>query len=177
MNNLQKPVILSFVGHSNSGKTGLITQIIPQIIKKGIRVGVVKHAGSPIKIDCKGKDSHRFYESGANPSMVCNKNHFVCFAKAQKDIGLDQIAQRYFFDNDLLITEGFKKEKYPKIEVYQYSEKNLPLCFNDDTILAIITDHPYQWHVPQFSHNDIKGVVEWIVGFYSKISDNNQAVI
>jgi molybdopterin-guanine dinucleotide biosynthesis protein B len=100
--------------------------------------------------------------------MVCNNNHLAYFARTQKKIGLDQIAQRYFFENDLLITEGFKKEKYPKIEVYTYSEKNLPLCFNDDTILAIITDHPYPWHVPQFSFNDIKGVVEWIVRFYLK---------
>jgi molybdopterin-guanine dinucleotide biosynthesis protein B len=166
MNNAQKPVILSFVGHSNSGKTGLITQIIPRIKKKGIRVGVVKHAGSPIKVDRRGKDSQRIFESGANPTMVYHKQHLAYFEKPQKDLGLAQIAQRFFSDNDLLITEGFKKESYPKIEVYQYSDKKLPLCFNDDTIEAIITDHPYHWHIPQFSCDDLKGVVEWIIKHY-----------
>jgi molybdopterin-guanine dinucleotide biosynthesis protein B len=166
MNNPQKPVVLSFVGHSNSGKTGLITQIIPQINKAGIRVGVIKHAGSPIKIDRKGKDSQRLFESGANPTMVCHKNHLAYFAKAQPDIGLEQIVQRYFYDNDLLLTEGYKQEAYPKIEVYQYSDKKKPLCFKDDTIKAIITDHPYQWHIPQFACDDTKAVVEWIICQY-----------
>jgi len=171
MNNFQKPVILSFVGHSNSGKTGMITQIIPQIIKKGIQVGVIKHAGSPIKMDRKGKDSQRLFESGANPTMVCNKDHFAYFAKAQSDIGLDQIAQRFFFDCDLLLTEGFKKERFTKIEVYTFSDKTSPLCFNDNTIKAIITDHLDHWHIPQFSFKDINGVVDWIVSYYLEICE------
>ena len=175
MNNSQKPVILSFVGHSNSGKTSLITKIIPQIIDKGIRVGIVKHAGSPIKVDRKGKDSRRLFESGANPTMVCNKNHLAYFANAQQDIGLAQIAQQYFFENDLLLTEGFKQENYPKIEVYTYSDKNMPICFHDDTVKAIITDHPYSWHIPEFSFNDINGVVEWIVSYYLELKKKNNA--
>jgi molybdopterin-guanine dinucleotide biosynthesis protein B len=171
MNNSHKPVILSFVGHSNSGKTGLITQIIPQINQKGIRVGVIKHAGSPITIDQKGKDSQRLFESGANPTMVYHKKHLAYFAKVQPDIGLGQIAQRYFYDNDLLLTEGYKQEAYPKIEVYQYSEKKMPICFNDDTIKAIITDHPYQWHIPNFSCDDTKAVVEWIISQYLELKE------
>jgi molybdopterin-guanine dinucleotide biosynthesis protein B len=171
MNNPQQPVILSFVGHSNSGKTGMITQIIPLIIEKGIRVGVIKHAGSPIKMDRKGKDSHRLFESGANPTMVCNKKHIAFFAQAQSDIGLEAIAQRYFFDSDLLLTEGFKKEKFSKIEVYTYSDKILPLCFNDNTIKAIITDHPYHWHIPQFSFKDINGAVHWMVSYYLELKE------
>jgi len=166
MNNLQKPVILSFVGHSNSGKTGLITQIVPQLIEKGIHVGTIKHAGSPIKIDRKGKDSQRLFESGAHPTMVCNKHHLAYFAKVQKDIELEQIAKHYFFDNDLLLTEGFKREKFPKIEVYKYSDKNKPICFTDNTIKAIITDHSYHWHIPQFPTHDTTGVVEWIVSHF-----------
>jgi molybdopterin-guanine dinucleotide biosynthesis protein B len=169
MNNARKPVILSFVGHSNSGKTSLITQLIPQIVKKDIRVGIVKHAGSPINIDRKGKDSHKLFESGADPTMVCNKDHLALFSKTKPTDGLDQLAKRYFYDNDLLLTEGFKKEKYPKIEVYQYSDKNKPICFYDNTVEAIITDHPYIWHIPQFPSNDIDHIVEWIVAYYLKL--------
>jgi molybdopterin-guanine dinucleotide biosynthesis protein B len=163
MNNPQKPVILSFVGHSNSGKTGLITQIIPLLIEKGIRVGTIKHAGSPISIDRKGKDSQRLFESGANPTMVYNKQHLAYFAKPQPDLGLAKIAQQFFSDNDLLLTEGFKREKNPKIEVYTYSEHNIPICLTDDSIKAVITDDPDNWHIPQFSKNDTTGVVEWMI--------------
>ncbi|ETR74054.1 MAG: Molybdopterin-guanine dinucleotide biosynthesis protein B [Candidatus Magnetoglobus multicellularis str. Araruama] len=162
MNSPQKPLIISFVGHSNSGKTGLITQLIPKIKEKGFRVGVIKHAGSPIVIDRQGKDSHRHFEAGADPTMVCTNQHLALFARSRPNMGLADIAQRFFYDTDILLTEGYKQEAYPKIEVYVASDTRKPLCLTDTQILAIVTNEKAQWHIPHFDCNDINGLVHWI---------------
>ncbi|MBW2678986.1 MAG: molybdopterin-guanine dinucleotide biosynthesis protein MobB [Deltaproteobacteria bacterium] len=43
--------ILSVVGKSRSGKTTLIERLIPEIKKRGYRVGSVKHAHHGFDID------------------------------------------------------------------------------------------------------------------------------
>ncbi|KPA14392.1 Molybdopterin-guanine dinucleotide biosynthesis protein B [Candidatus Magnetomorum sp. HK-1] len=159
----EKPFILSFVGHSNSGKTDLITRILPELKKRGIRVGIIKHAGSPIVIDQKGKDSHRHFEAGADPAMVCSDQHMAFFSHIQKDVKLAQLAQRYFKDNDLLITEGFKKEHYPKIEVYRKDNGAPPLCLTDSSIIGIVTDNQEKWPIPQYCLNDIHSLIDFII--------------
>jgi len=160
----EKPAILSFVGHSNSGKTELITKIIPVLKNHGIRVGIIKHAGSPIVIDKKGKDSQRHFEAGANPAMVCSDHHMALFSRIKPEIKLKQLAQRYFNDNDLLLTEGFKQEKYPKIEVYRNDSQFKPLCLTDSSIVGIVTDYSNKsWAIPQYNIDDIEGLADYIL--------------
>jgi len=163
MNKTKKPVILSFIGYSNSGKTGLITQIIPIIKQKGIRVGVIKHANSPIIVDRRGKDSHRHFEAGADPTVVCNDQHLGLFANMEPNTSLGDIANQFFKNTDLLITEGFKKEKYPKIEVYVEKNNTPPICLTDPSILAIVTDLQKDWHIPRFNYKETARLSNWII--------------
>ncbi|MBF0450609.1 MAG: molybdopterin-guanine dinucleotide biosynthesis protein B [Candidatus Magnetomorum sp.] len=164
MTKTEKPVILSFVGHSNSGKTGLITRIIPKIKARGVCVGVVKHACSPIAIDQQGKDSHRHFESGADPVMICTENHMALFSKRTSDMALGQIVQRFYKGSDLVLTEGFKQEHYPKIEVYRPENGASPLCMEDRSIIAIVTDHYQEWTVPRFCKDNLDELVDFIYG-------------
>ena len=64
------PPIISIVGNSNSGKTTLIEKLIPELKKRGYRVGVIKHAHHGFNIDKKGKDSWRHKVEGADRKSV-----------------------------------------------------------------------------------------------------------
>jgi molybdopterin-guanine dinucleotide biosynthesis protein B len=163
MNKIDEPVIVSFVGHSNSGKTGLITQLIPIIKKRNISVGVIKHACSPITIDQQGKDSFRHFKAGADPVMICTDQHMAFFSKRQPELGLKQIAQLFYKDKDLILTEGFKKEPFPKIEIFRSETEEPPLCLKDQSIIAIVTNHHQTWHLPQFYQNDLDQLVDFII--------------
>ena len=74
------PPILSFVGHSNSGKTTLIERIIPELIRAGYRIATVKHAGHGFELDTEGKDSWRHKQAGASTVIVISKGSMAMFA-------------------------------------------------------------------------------------------------
>ena len=66
--------IISFVGHSNSGKTTLIEQIVRILSRKGYRVGVLKHTHGAIKADKRETDTDRFRLAGAGISSISDTN-------------------------------------------------------------------------------------------------------
>ena len=43
--------VLGFAAYSGTGKTTLLTKIIPMLVKKGVRVGVIKHAHHSFDVD------------------------------------------------------------------------------------------------------------------------------
>ena len=48
------PLILSIVGRSQSGKTTFIEKLIPELKKRGYRIGTIKHAHHGFDIDKSG---------------------------------------------------------------------------------------------------------------------------
>jgi len=106
--------IISVVGHSNSGKTTIIEQIVRILSRKGYRVGVLKHTHGAIKADKMGTDTDRFRLAGAGISSICDDKMLVRFEKAQGH-SPKAIVQALSKELDLLIIEGYKKEHYPKV--------------------------------------------------------------
>jgi len=48
--------LLGITGYSGSGKTTLLEKLLPQLIKKGLRVSVIKHSHHNAHVDKEGKD-------------------------------------------------------------------------------------------------------------------------
>ncbi len=65
MLNAQIPV-LGFVAASGTGKTTLLTQLIPILKQNGLRIGLIKHSHHDFEIDQPGKDSFRLRKAGAS---------------------------------------------------------------------------------------------------------------
>ena len=49
--------LLGITGYSGSGKTTLLEKLLPQLIKKGLRVSVIKHSHHNAHVDKEGKES------------------------------------------------------------------------------------------------------------------------
>ncbi|MDP2807803.1 MAG: molybdopterin-guanine dinucleotide biosynthesis protein B, partial [bacterium] len=101
--------IISFVGHSNSGKTTLIEKIVRNLSRKGYRVGVLKHTHGAIKADRRGTDTDRFRLAGARISSITDDKLLARFEKAAGKSPKD-IVLALSKELDLLIVEGYKKE-------------------------------------------------------------------
>ena len=52
--------LLGFCAYSGTGKTTLLTKLLPLLKQEGLRVGMVKHAHHRFDIDHPGKDRRRF---------------------------------------------------------------------------------------------------------------------
>lgn len=60
---IKLPILGIVAAGSNAGKTTIITQLIPLLAAKQIRVSVIKHAHHKFDIDHVGKDSYNIREA------------------------------------------------------------------------------------------------------------------
>ncbi len=156
-----KPDIISIVGKSDSGKTTLLEKIIPELKQRGYRLGIVKHAQHGFEMDKTGKDSWRHKKAGADASLVVSPG-VIALVKDEEPQSIQDI-RKYLSDMDLIITEGFKREKIPKIEIFRKAGRHRePLCMKDENLAAFVSDSGYKPDVPVFSLDDIKGIVDFI---------------
>lgn len=160
------PPVLSIVGKSESGKTTLIEKLIPELKNRGYRIGIVKHAHHGFDMDRNGKDSFRHKKAGADTVMIASPGQIGMVKDVPAEC-LDELIP-YFEDVDLLITEGFKSDRAPKIEIFRSERHRHPACLEDATLAAMVSDTPFKLAVPQFAPDDIEAITEFIVsGFLS----------
>ena len=139
--------LLGFAAFSGTGKTTLLTQIIPILKHQGLRIGLIKHSHHNFQIDQPGKDSFRLREAGASPVMLVSTHRraiITDITPAQEPRLADQLKHFDQSELDLILVEGFKAEPFPKIELHRPS-LNKPLLYpNDPNIIAIASDCPLQ---------------------------------
>ncbi len=152
--------IISIVGTSGSGKTTLLERLLPVLKSRGYRVGTVKHASHAVEFDKRGKDSWRHKAAGADTVIVASGNR-ISMVKEMGCDSLDSLAL-YFQDLDLVITEGYKRENRPKIEVYRPETGKAPIFLGSDLLVALVTDAEVNAAVPRFAPDDIEGLADFI---------------
>jgi len=154
------PPIISVVGKSESGKTTLIEKLILELKKRGYRIGVIKHASHGFDIDREGKDSWRHKAAGADTVIVASTGK-IAMIKDENCDSLD-LLEKYFQNMDLVISEGYKREGKPKIEVFRAARHKEPLCLNDDTLIGFVSDTQIDIHVPFFAPEEIEKLADMI---------------
>ena len=134
---------VAFIGHQGSGKTRLLTRLIPVLQENGYRVGVVKHAAGGMHLDRTGKDSALFQEIGVEKTLVISPSHAALFFELSEETPLVEVVERIFHGFDLVLIEGFKGGPFPKIEVYHRAGRvgvdAEPLAGTID-VIAVVTD-------------------------------------
>ena len=121
--------IISFSGISNSGKTTLIENLCKILIPK-YKVGVIKHdPKSKAIFDKEGKDSYRFFQSGANVAIVSPKETNIRFNNNLENDEIINILNKNK-KLDYIFIEGFKSMPYKKICVIRgdFIQSDLDLC-------------------------------------------------
>ena len=74
MNLKSSPVVLGFIAKSGTGKTTLISRLIPILNERGHKVGLIKHSHHDFETDQPGKDSYRLRKAGASPVVLVSKH-------------------------------------------------------------------------------------------------------
>ena len=152
--------------NSGSGKTTLIEKLIPQLIKKGLIVSVIKHAHHKFDIDTPGKDSFRLRESGAYQTLIFNDHRSALITENVKDaFNVDEVITQISSDADIVLIEGLKNMSYPKIEIHRKEISKEILFKKDSTIIAIVSDLLIDIKIPSFDINDINSIVNFIVEY------------
>ncbi len=132
--------IISIVGKSNSGKTTLIEKVIPFLTKKGYRIATIKHCAHGFEMDKEGKDTWKHKKAGAKAIVAVSDNRLALITDIKGRYKLEEIRDRYIDAVDLIIAEGYKTERYQKIEVIRDGNSKKLLCSKDDNLIAVVSD-------------------------------------
>lgn len=166
-----KTPIFSIVGKSDSGKTTFIEKLIPELKKFNLTVGTVKHHVHSFEVDIPGKDSWRHSQAGADLVMISSPDKFALYGKVDHELSLDEIAEKYLNEVDLIITEGYKSGNKKKLEIFREEVSRKPLCLEEEMI-AIITDDQVEMDIPKFSLDDILGVAKFLLDQIKKYNNS-----
>ena len=155
--------IVSIVGKSNVGKTTLLEKVVRELTSRGYAIGTIKHDAHSFEIDHEGKDSWRHKHAGARMTIISSPEKIALVTDSDHDHTLAQIRDRFIQGVDLIISEGYKREIHPKIEVYRKERSENVLCQEDDNLVAIAgaPDDPPDW-VPVFDLNDPMPLCDFI---------------
>jgi len=153
--------VVSIVGKSGAGKTTLIERLIAEFKKRGYRVAAVKHSRGGMEIDKPGKDSWKFAEAGSDAVIISSLDKLAFIKSTDHDSSIDEILHVIGSGLDLVLAEGFRKGKAPKIEVHRKELGEDILCSSKE-LSAIATDEPLDINLPQFSPCDTHAIADFI---------------
>ena len=157
--------VFGLVGWSGSGKTTLMTRLIPELAHRGIRISTVKHAHHSFDVDQPGKDSFLHRTAGAVEVMVASANRWALMHehRGAPEPSLEDLV-RSMSPVDLLMIEGFKRHRHPRLEVHRPSVGKPLICREDPSVLAVASDEPIaELPVPRLELDDVSGIAGFVL--------------
>ncbi|MFH1941885.1 MAG: molybdopterin-guanine dinucleotide biosynthesis protein B [bacterium] len=156
------PLLLSFVGRSDTGKTRLILKLIPEFFRRGFRTAVVKDCCRGFDLDREGKDSYHFTQAGAQAVMLTSPDQIGLIMKKDGDVNLKARLEKYFDDFDLILIEGLREEpEIEKIELLRKGVNEIKEANPEETI-AYVCDYRLNTEKPVFDPDDVEKIVRFI---------------
>jgi len=157
--------LLGIVGFKNAGKTTLTERLVSELTARGYRISTVKHAHHAFDIDQEGRDSWRHRQAGASEVAIVSANRWALVheLRGTPEPTLHEIVSK-LAPCDLVLTEGYKWEKHPKIEVRNVTLAHPELAGKDSTVIAIAANGGIENSpVPVFDRENVKSIADFIV--------------
>jgi molybdopterin-guanine dinucleotide biosynthesis adapter protein len=162
---MTQPRVFGISGWKNSGKTGLAVRLVEEFTRRGYRISTIKHAHHDFDIDKVGADSFRHRQAGAHEVTIVSGTRYAIMheLRGAPEPAFEDILAR-LAPCDLVLIEGYKREKIPKIEARRLESKNRePLAAGDPHIVAIAADHPVtDTDLPVFDLNDTGAIADFV---------------
>jgi molybdopterin-guanine dinucleotide biosynthesis protein B len=113
---------VGIIGYHKSGKTTLGVKLCKELSEKGLRIGVIKHVSCELQFA--EEDSSR-YRAFASVVAAASPSEAEVIVKGEKSL---EDMFRYCADCDLVLVEGFKRERlFPKIVCLREKEEKKEL--------------------------------------------------
>jgi molybdopterin-guanine dinucleotide biosynthesis protein B len=157
--------IIGLAGWSGSGKTTLIKKALPRLIARGVTVSTLKHAHHGFDLDQPGKDSFFHRAAGATEVIISSAKRWAILHELREEPEWDLAALlKKMSPVDLVLVEGFKRDKFPKLEIYRVENGKAPLHPEDVHIVAVASDTPLPAvSIPVVDLNDIEAIIDLLL--------------
>ena len=147
---------VGIIGYKNSGKTTLVIALARELIKRGHRVGTVKHASGGL--DLLGGDTAKHRAVVEQAGAISSEESAVFFRGAKN---LEELLAH--IDADFVLIEGFKEEKtFPKVVCLSGRDEDRAL-FDGLVLCAVGPEIPPEIAVPVFDPERELGAIADLV--------------
>jgi molybdopterin-guanine dinucleotide biosynthesis protein B len=164
------PPVISVVGISGSGKTTLLEKLIPEFVRRGLKVGTVKHHPHKFELDQQGKDSWRHKQAGAAITILSSPSHIGMVMDVDHDHHPDELTP-LLSGVDIILIEGYKNSDTAKVEIFRHEISSQPMLKDDKNLLALVCDTPFDLDFPQFSTDDVVGLADFLIEHFELNKD------
>ncbi|MEO0389505.1 MAG: molybdopterin-guanine dinucleotide biosynthesis protein B [Pseudomonadota bacterium] len=150
-------------GWKNNGKTGLMERLVAEFTARGLLVSTVKHAHHAFDVDQPGKDSFRHRSAGAHEVLLASTQRIALMQELRgaQEPPLDALLAR-LSPVDLVLVEGYKRDRHPKIEAHRAAARTALIAPEDDTIRAVASDVELTLDRPVFDLNSTAHIADFI---------------
>jgi len=147
---------------SGCGKTYVMERLIAELKRRGRRVSAIKHSAHFHNPDKQDKDTYKYASKGADRIILFSDEGMLFYELKQPDI--EHLSDLASTGMDIVLVEGFKDGPFKKIEVFNKSLYNTPVCVepNRTDYIAIVSDDTVETDIPCFSFDDIQGICSLI---------------
>ncbi len=180
----KKPLFFAISGIKNSGKTTLITKLLPLLTGQGLKVATIKHDGHDFQTDVPGTDTFAHFQAGAYGTVVFSDRKYMVVkqqtAKEPTEKLTPEQMSAWFPEADLILLEGFKDSDYPKLEILRSENSSTCVCKRYN-LRAVVTDlEPNKIEglpekMPVFGLEDTEQIAAFILEELQKNAGTNDA--
>lgn len=153
--------VVSFVGNSGVGKTTFLEKLIREFKSRGYRVAAIKHDAHRFEIDYPGKDSWRLTQAGSDVTIISSQGKMALIERPVAERTLSDLVDMVKDRVDIVLTEGYRGAAAFKIEVSRRAHSHVLTARLDD-LIAIVTDHAFDYQAPQFGLDDTDQVADFL---------------
>lgn len=155
--------IFGVTGWKNSGKTGLMERLITEFTARGLSVSSIKHAHHSFDIDYPGRDSYRHRDAGARQVLLASRNRWALMheLRDEDEPSLGDLLKQ-LSPVDLVLIEGYKRDRHPKIEAHRKETGQPLIAPEDETIVAVASDTSVTIDRPVLELNDTASIANFI---------------
>ena len=155
--------IFGVTGWKNSGKTGLMERLITEFTARGLSVSSIKHAHHSFDIDHPGRDSYRHRDAGARQVLLASQNRWALMheLRNEDEPSLGDLLKQ-LLPVDLVLIEGYKRDRHPKIEAHRKETGQPLIAPEDETIVAVASDTSVTIDRPVLDLNDTASIANFI---------------
>lgn len=156
--------VYGVVGWKNAGKTTLVERLVTEFTARGFTVSTVKHTHHMVDVDRPGKDSHRHRQAGARQVMLASSRRWALMTelRGEPERPLAELLT-HLEPVDIVIIEGYKRDRHPKIEAWREETGNELIAPGDPTVRAVASNDSPPVDCPVIGLDDIPAIADFIL--------------
>jgi len=138
-------------------------------------VAAMKHTSHSFEFDQPGKDSYRLKECGSDAGGIFSSERIALVKDFKEEENILKLAFDYFYDMDLVLIEGYRKAKLPKILILSSTDADKEIKeFERSQIAAVVGEKEISTDLNYFGKYEIKRVADFIEKNFIKTREEDE---